>query len=83
MNEPSDQVDGGVPPPTTEMGLQTLRARVAADAELARRLRRIDPARFAAEVVAVAASLGIGVSRSEVDAAVERGRGAWMLRWIR
>ena len=63
-------------------GLDALRARVHADAELARRLRGIDPARFADELVAVAASVGIGVTRSELEAAVERGRGAWMLRWI-
>jgi hypothetical protein len=65
-----------------QQGLDALRARVHADAELARRLRRIDPARFADEVVAVAASVGIGVTRRELEAAVERGRGAWMLRWI-
>lgn len=67
----------------SETGLDALRARVAADAELARRLRRIDPARFADEVVSVAASLGIGLTRGEVGAAVERSRGAWALRWIR
>jgi hypothetical protein len=65
-----------------ENGLDALRARVHGDAELARRLRAIDPARFADEVVAVAASVGIAVTRSELEAAVERGRGAWMLRWI-
>jgi len=65
----------------TERGLDALRARVGADAQLAHRLRRIDPARFADEVVAIAASVGIVVTRSELEAAVERGRGAWMLRW--
>jgi hypothetical protein len=65
-----------------ERGLDALSARVGADAELARRLRRIDPAQFVEEVVAIAASLGIDVTRSELEAAVERGRGAWMMRWI-
>jgi hypothetical protein len=67
----------------TETGLDALRARVHADAELARRLRRIDPARFVDEVTALAASLGIVVTRDELDAAIARGRQAWALRWIR
>lgn len=62
--------------------MDALRARVDQDVELALRLRRTDPGRFAEEVVATAASLGIVVTRSELEAAIERGRGAWMLRWI-
>jgi len=64
-------------------GLDALRARVHADAELARRLRRIDPARFVDEVTALAASLGIAVTREELDSAIARERQAWALRWIR
>jgi hypothetical protein len=67
----------------SEEGLDALRARVDADAELARRLRRIDPTRFVDEVTAVAASLGIVVTRDELEAAIARGRQAWALRWIR
>jgi hypothetical protein len=64
-------------------GLDALRARVHEDEELARRLRQIDPARFVNEVTALAASLGIAVTRAELDAAIARGRQAWALRWIR
>lgn len=64
-------------------GLEALRARVGADAELARRLRRIEPARFVDEVTALAASLGIVVTRDELEAAIARGGQAWTLRWIR
>ena len=67
----------------SQRGLEALRARVHADVELARRLRRLEPARFVDEVAALAASLGIEVTREELDAALARSRQAWALRWIR
>jgi hypothetical protein len=65
----------------SEDGLDALRARVNADAELARRLRRIEPEHFALEVERLAAELGCDVAADDVHAAVAQGRRAWLLRW--
>jgi Nif11 domain len=64
-------------------GLAALRARVQADGELARRLRRIAPERFADEAVRIAAEAGCDVDASDVSAAVAQGRSRWLMRWIR
>jgi hypothetical protein len=63
-------------------GLDALRARVGEDAELARRLRRIEPAHFVDEARAIAAELGFDVKTADLDAAIAQGRQAWALRWI-
>ena len=66
----------------SEESLNALRARVYEDAALARRLRAIEPASFVAEVTRIAAESGIEVTSADLEDAVERGRQAWMLRWI-
>ena len=64
-------------------GLEALRARVHADAELAQRLRRVEPERFKAEVLRLAAADGYDVTAADLDETIARERKAWMLRWIR
>ena len=64
-------------------GLQALRARVGADPDLARRLRRLAPERFSGEVARLAAELGFDVAEADLDAAIAHARSAWMLRWVR
>ncbi len=63
-------------------GLRALRTRVNEDPALARRLRLIDPERFATEVARIAAASGIEVTASELEEAIAHGRQAWALRWI-
>jgi hypothetical protein len=64
-------------------GLEMLRARVHADPELARRLRRLEPERFHAEVLRLAAQAGDDVTPADLGEAVAQARREWMLRWIR
>jgi hypothetical protein len=64
-------------------GMSVLRARVHADFALAQRLARVEPERFASELVEVAAELGIDVTAQDAEAAVLRGRVEWMQRWLR
>ncbi|MDB5069959.1 MAG: hypothetical protein JWM87_1070 [Candidatus Eremiobacteraeota bacterium] len=64
-------------------GLEALRARVHADAELARRLRRVEPERFTDEVLELAAAAGYDVTAAELHETIARAREAWILRWIR
>ncbi len=64
-------------------GMNALRARVHADFALARRLARVEPERFASAIVEVAGELGIDVTAKDVEAAVMRGRGEWLQRWLR
>ena len=63
--------------------LDALRARVAADPELAGRLRAIDPEHFVAEATRIARELGYDVKESDLDEAIAGARRAWMMRWIR
>jgi hypothetical protein len=67
----------------SRQGLDALRARVNGDPDLARRLRRLEPERFAAEVLRLAAGYGDDVAQADLDEAVAHARQAWMLRWIR
>jgi hypothetical protein len=64
-------------------GMEKLRARVHGDVELARRLRRIEPEKFEAEILRLAAEAGSDVTLDDLHAAAARGRHAWILRWIR
>jgi hypothetical protein len=63
-------------------GMNALRARVHADFALAERLARVEPGRFTSALVEVAAELGIDVTAQDVEAAVTRGRGEWLQRWL-
>ncbi len=63
-------------------GLDALRARVHEDAELAARLRRIEPDGFADELERLCADLGFNVAADDVEAAIAQGRQAWALRWV-
>jgi len=63
-------------------GLEALRARVHADAELARWLRRVEPERFKDEVLRLAAENGDAVTARDLDETIAAARQAWMLRWI-
>ena len=67
----------------SQEGLEALRARVHADAELARRLRRLEPAAFAAEVLRTAGAWGLDVTQHDLDGAVAQARRDWLLRWLR
>ena len=67
----------------SQRGLDALRARVHAEPELACRLRGLQPAAFAAEVLRVAAERGEDVTRHDLDAAAALARREWMLRWVR
>ncbi len=67
----------------SRQGLDALRARVHADPALARRLRALEPERFQAEVLRLAAESGDDVTPADVSEALARARQAWMLRWIR
>jgi hypothetical protein len=64
-------------------GMTALRARVNADFALARRLARVEPELFASALVEVAGELGIDVTTKDVEAAITRGRGEWLQRWLR
>jgi hypothetical protein len=64
-------------------GLDALRSLVSGDPELARRLRDVEPERFAAEVMAVAARSGCDVDESDLAAARAEGGRLWAFRWIR
>ena len=64
-------------------GLAALRSLVSGDPELARRLRDVEPERFSAEVMAVAARAGCDVAESDLTAASAEGGRHWALRWIR
>jgi hypothetical protein len=64
-------------------GMNALRARVHADFALAQRLACVEPERFASALVEVASELGIDVTAQDVEAAVMRGRGEWLQRWLR
>jgi hypothetical protein len=64
-------------------GMEALRARVNDDPQLAHRLHDIEPDRFCADVVGVAAELGFSVERADVEEALAEGRRVWSLRWIR
>jgi hypothetical protein len=63
-------------------GLDALRARVHEDAALARRFRRIEPERFVAEAVRIAAESEIAITEAELEGAIADGRRAWTMRWI-
>jgi hypothetical protein len=63
--------------------MNALRARVHADFDLAQRLARVEPERFASALIEVAGELGIEVSAQDVEAAIMRGRVEWMQRWLR
>lgn len=67
----------------SQEGLEALRARVHADAELARRLRRLEPDALAAEVLRAAAACGDDVTQRDLDEAMQHARRDWMLRWVR
>ena len=62
--------------------LVALRVCVHADSDLALRLHRIEPERFADDVRAIAAELGFVLTEADLDAAIRQGRRAWALRWI-
>ena len=62
---------------------QTLCDRVYGDPELALRLRRIEPARFVAALLQLAAEIGCEVTEAQVAGAIAEGRLAWDLRWTR
>jgi hypothetical protein len=64
-------------------GMTALRARVNADFALVGLLARIEPEFFASALVKVAGELGIDVTTQDVEAAVMRGRGEWLQRWLR
>ena len=64
-------------------GLRTLRERVHTDPELALRLRRVEPERFAAGVVRLASENGCDVTETDVASAVLEAQRAWTLRWVR
>jgi hypothetical protein len=63
--------------------LEALRERIEADPELALRLRRIEPARFAGEVVSVAYEIGCDVDAADLGDAIAAGQRAWTMRWLR
>lgn len=62
-------------------GLEALRARVFDDARLAARLRAVEPERFTDAVLRAAAKAGCDVTDGDLDAAIERARREWILRW--
>jgi hypothetical protein len=64
-------------------GLRALRARVHGDPELALRLRRVEPARFAADVLRLASEIGCDVTESDIAGAEASAQRAWSLRWVR
>ena len=63
-------------------GLRALRQRVEDDPELADELLTLPAERFAEEVVAVAARLGLDVDAGEIEAAMAAVRHRWRMRWI-
>jgi hypothetical protein len=63
-------------------GLRALRARVAAEPDLALRLRCVSPERFVAQAASVAVTAGCDVNEEDLLAAIAQGRTAWLLRWI-
>ncbi len=67
----------------SRQGLDALRARVHADPELARRLHALEPERFEAELLRLAAEHGDDVTRPDLDAARALARQEWLLRWVR
>jgi hypothetical protein len=67
----------------SDEGLESLRARVNDDPQLARRLRRIESDRFVAEAARVAVELGLDVSEDDLREAVARGQQSWAMRWVR
>jgi hypothetical protein len=64
-------------------GLEALRARVDDDPELALRLRRVEPERFAADVLRLASENGCDVTEADIAGAVTSAQRAWSLRWVR
>jgi predicted ribosomally synthesized peptide with nif11-like leader len=64
-------------------GLAALRAHVDGDPELALRLRRVDPERFAADVLRLASENGYEVTEADIAAATTSAQRAWTLRWVR
>jgi hypothetical protein len=67
----------------TAAGLAALVERVGADGDLHRRLVAVREHRsFVAEVVAVAAELGLEVEPGDVDRALRAAREWWLMRWV-
>jgi predicted ribosomally synthesized peptide with nif11-like leader len=64
-------------------GLRALRERVHGDPELAIRLRLVEPERFAADVLRLAAENGYDVTEADVAGARSSAQRAWTLRWVR
>jgi hypothetical protein len=64
-------------------GLEALRARVDDDPELALRLRRVEPERFAADVLRLASENGYDVTDADIAGARTEAERAWTLRWVR
>ena|GEM_PF-1584396 len=64
-------------------GLRALRERVHGDPELAIRLRRVEPERFAADVLRLASENGYDVTGADIAGARTEAQRAWTLRWVR
>jgi predicted ribosomally synthesized peptide with nif11-like leader len=64
-------------------GLEALRERVHGDSALALRLRRLDPERFAADVLRLASENGYDVTDADIAGARTEAERAWTLRWVR
>lgn len=82
------QVAAGLPdtpelrPGRSELAFAVFRNHVAQDITLAARLRALNDTRdFQAEVVRLAATLGLTFSEAEVKAAMRQGRQAWSDQW--
>jgi hypothetical protein len=63
--------------------LDALRARVDDDPALALRLRRVEPERFAADVLRLASENGYDVTEADLAGAISSAQRAWTLRWVR
>ncbi|HEV2738609.1 MAG TPA: hypothetical protein VGU66_08530 [Candidatus Elarobacter sp.] len=63
-------------------GLDRFRERLNADANLAGRLRIVDPGRFATVAAELARELGCEVAEADMRDAIAQGRREWALRWI-
>ena len=64
-------------------GVRALRERVHGDPELALTLHRIEPERFAADVLRLASENGYDVTDADIAGARTSAQRAWTLRWVR
>jgi len=60
-----------------------LRAQIASDPEFARRLAAVPDDAFVDAALAAAADRGIALDAARLRAAIEAGRTAWLMRWLR